>query len=247
MNSGLQLEWVPYFSIFLYTARSMLQALHRAQHPRQLVYRADTAQVSGPPSTLSNAYTTTALTSILACAMPMMALIYLAGLSWVYRYSVENPRPINKVSGSRLQRFAPRMSQGRTMNVAVTERRYSHIHFSCPCESSRSTCHTFSVLRLLLDLARSQPAAGCYTNTTSITITRMLLYVRVPSFYCEQGRYWSLHVGTKSIAIRDSLRAGRRSLRVYSLFYSFIPFGRSILSLLSVPRHYGCLLHGYYG
>ena len=111
MNSGLQLEWVPYFSIFLYTARSMLQALHRTQHPRQLVYRADTAQVSGPPSTLSNAYTTTALTSILACAMPMMALIYLAGLSWVYRYSVENPRPINKVSGSRLQRFAPRMSQ----------------------------------------------------------------------------------------------------------------------------------------
>ena len=185
MNSGLQLEWVPYFSIFLYTARSMLQVLHRAQHPRQLVYRADTTQVSGPPSTLSNAYTTTALTSILACAMPMMALIYLAGLSWVYRYSVENPRPINKVSGSRLQRFAPRMSQGRTMNVAVTERRYSHIHFSCSCESSRSTCHTFSVLRLLLDLARSQPAAGCYTNTTSITITRMLLYVRVPSFYCE--------------------------------------------------------------
>lgn len=89
----------------------MLHMLHLTQisSARQFVRRADTTQVLGPP-TSSNTYTTTALTSILACAMPMMALIYLAGLSWVYRYSVENPRPINKVSGCRLQRFAPRTS-----------------------------------------------------------------------------------------------------------------------------------------
>lgn len=82
--------------------------LHRPQLSRfaHLVHRAETTQVTGPPA-FSNAYTSTALTSILACAMPMMALIYLAGLSWVYRYSLENPRPINKVSGYRLQRFAP--------------------------------------------------------------------------------------------------------------------------------------------
>jgi hypothetical protein len=40
----------------------------------------------------------------------MVALMFLAGISWVYRYSVQNPRPINKASGYKLQRFAPRPS-----------------------------------------------------------------------------------------------------------------------------------------
>ncbi|KXN80751.1 hypothetical protein AN958_07222 [Leucoagaricus sp. SymC.cos] len=75
---------------------------------RHLTSRANSTvtEPTGPP-TFSNSYTTTALTSILACAIPMIALIFLATISWALRYSMKNPRPINKVSGYRLQRYAP--------------------------------------------------------------------------------------------------------------------------------------------
>ncbi|EKM78962.1 hypothetical protein AGABI1DRAFT_75535 [Agaricus bisporus var. burnettii JB137-S8] len=68
--------------------------------------RADT-NATAEPLQFSSSYTSTTLTSIIACAVPMIALMFLAGISWVYRYSVQKPRPINKASGYRLQRFAP--------------------------------------------------------------------------------------------------------------------------------------------
>lgn len=40
----------------------------------------------------------------------MVTLMFLAGISWVYHYSAQNPKPINKASGYQLQRFAPSQS-----------------------------------------------------------------------------------------------------------------------------------------
>ena len=72
-----------------------------------LASRATNITGSAGPLSFSTSYASTTLTSIIACATPMIALMFLAALSWIYRYSVQNPRPINKVSGYRLQRFAP--------------------------------------------------------------------------------------------------------------------------------------------
>jgi hypothetical protein len=37
----------------------------------------------------------------------MFALMYLVALSWGYRVARENPKPLNKASGPRVQRYAP--------------------------------------------------------------------------------------------------------------------------------------------
>jgi len=54
-----------------------------------------------------SSYLTTSSSSILACLSLMLALMYLVALSWGYRAAHENPRPLNKASGPRVQRYAP--------------------------------------------------------------------------------------------------------------------------------------------
>ncbi|KAF9447415.1 hypothetical protein P691DRAFT_671571 [Macrolepiota fuliginosa MF-IS2] len=76
--------------------------------PAYLVSRAnDTMEATVGPPDFSTSYTSTTLTSIIACAIPMIALMFLAGISWVYHHSLQNPKAINKASGYQLQRFAP--------------------------------------------------------------------------------------------------------------------------------------------
>ncbi|KAH7913778.1 hypothetical protein BJ138DRAFT_1145242 [Hygrophoropsis aurantiaca] len=48
-----------------------------------------------------------AITSVIAAVTPMLALIYFCPLYLLYRHSKRNPRPINKVSGIRLQQYGP--------------------------------------------------------------------------------------------------------------------------------------------
>ncbi|TFK36688.1 hypothetical protein BDQ12DRAFT_609412 [Crucibulum laeve] len=59
------------------------------------------------PALTRTSYLSSTITSLLACITPMLGLMYLVALSWTYRYARRNPRPLNKTSGVRLQRFAP--------------------------------------------------------------------------------------------------------------------------------------------
>ncbi|PFH48373.1 hypothetical protein AMATHDRAFT_97281, partial [Amanita thiersii Skay4041] len=52
-------------------------------------------------------YISTTLTSIIACIVPMIALLYIAILSVVKRYASRNPKAINKATGRRIDRYAP--------------------------------------------------------------------------------------------------------------------------------------------
>ncbi|CAA7269536.1 unnamed protein product [Cyclocybe aegerita] len=52
-------------------------------------------------------YLTTTTTGLVVCLTTMIALMYLVVLSWAYRAAQKRPRPLNKVSGVRLQKYAP--------------------------------------------------------------------------------------------------------------------------------------------
>ncbi|PPQ92587.1 hypothetical protein CVT25_007279 [Psilocybe cyanescens] len=55
----------------------------------------------------STSYLSSTTTSIIACLVPTLGLMYLALFSWTYQHAQMNPRPMNKTSGVRLQRYAP--------------------------------------------------------------------------------------------------------------------------------------------
>ena len=52
-------------------------------------------------------YFSSTLTSLIACLALMLGFMYLAVLSWAWRYSKRNPRALNKTSGVLIQRHAP--------------------------------------------------------------------------------------------------------------------------------------------
>ncbi|KAF8343539.1 hypothetical protein F5887DRAFT_1075661 [Amanita rubescens] len=52
-------------------------------------------------------YYSTTFTSIIACLVPLVALIYLAIFSWFYHRARQNPKAVNKASGRHIQRYAP--------------------------------------------------------------------------------------------------------------------------------------------
>lgn len=54
-----------------------------------------------------SSYLSSTSTSLIACITPMIGLMYLVVLSWTYTVAHKNPRPLNKTSGVRLQRYAP--------------------------------------------------------------------------------------------------------------------------------------------
>ncbi|KAF9001571.1 hypothetical protein BDQ17DRAFT_1244386 [Cyathus striatus] len=61
----------------------------------------DTSDISRTSSLSST------ITALVACITPMIGLLYFCALTWTYKFSRRNPRPLNKTSGVRLQRYAP--------------------------------------------------------------------------------------------------------------------------------------------
>ena len=58
-----------------------------------------------PPS---REYLTTTVGGLTACVIAMVVCLYLVGVSWVRKYAEMNPKVLNKGSGVRLQKYAPR-------------------------------------------------------------------------------------------------------------------------------------------
>ncbi|KAF5310219.1 hypothetical protein D9619_010257 [Psilocybe cf. subviscida] len=63
--------------------------------------------LSDDPVASRTAYLSSTVTTLIACIIPMVALMYLFLVSWAYRYSSKNPRPLNKGSAVRVYRYAP--------------------------------------------------------------------------------------------------------------------------------------------
>lgn len=62
-----------------------------------------------PPPTSSNKppHTSGTISAVIATVVPLLAFIYFAALFGLYRYARRHPRPVNKTSGVRLQRYGP--------------------------------------------------------------------------------------------------------------------------------------------
>ncbi|KJA16178.1 hypothetical protein HYPSUDRAFT_301973 [Hypholoma sublateritium FD-334 SS-4] len=63
--------------------------------------------LSDDPIASRISYLTSTTTTLIACIVPIIAIMYILLLSWTYQYSQRNPRPLNKTSGLRLQKYAP--------------------------------------------------------------------------------------------------------------------------------------------
>jgi len=52
-------------------------------------------------------YYSTTFTSIIACGVPLLVLVYIAAFLWVHHQARQNPKALNKASGRRVERYAP--------------------------------------------------------------------------------------------------------------------------------------------
>ncbi|KAF9556029.1 hypothetical protein CPC08DRAFT_711509 [Agrocybe pediades] len=67
----------------------------------------DLAAAAADEAASRTAYLSSTITSLIACVVPMIGLMYLCVLSWTFQRARRDPRPVNKASGVRLQRWGP--------------------------------------------------------------------------------------------------------------------------------------------
>jgi len=75
--------------------------------------------ISDDPSSSRISYLSSTTTSLIACITPMIGLMYLCILSWTFQHARKNPRPLNKTSGVRLQKYAPSESEKYTFDSLI--------------------------------------------------------------------------------------------------------------------------------
>lgn len=85
----------------------------------------------------TTSYLTTSTTSIIACLTLMIGLMYLVVLSWGYRLANENPRPMNKALGLRVQKYAPCTSIPSPNSASFLKRRRSGLRLLGSQQSDR--------------------------------------------------------------------------------------------------------------
>jgi hypothetical protein len=110
-------------AICYWQTRAILPDTFRAQFPRMTSSAFPVApspsftEISQKSRTI---YLSNTISSLIGCIIPIIAFIYLSALSLAYRYAQRNPRPLNKSSGVRVQRYAP--SRFRCIFYACTPR-----------------------------------------------------------------------------------------------------------------------------
>jgi hypothetical protein len=65
--------------------------------------------ISDDPVASRTSYLSSTSTSLIACIIPIIAMMYLVVLSWAYQYAKKSPKALNKTSGVWLQKYAPGM------------------------------------------------------------------------------------------------------------------------------------------
>jgi hypothetical protein len=112
-----------YYPVCYWQTRAILPDTFRAQFPRMTSSAFPVApspsftEISQKSRTI---YLSNTISSLIGCIIPIIAFIYLSALSLAYRYAQRNPRPLNKSSGVRVQRYAP--SRFRCIFYACTPR-----------------------------------------------------------------------------------------------------------------------------
>jgi hypothetical protein len=146
---------------------------------------APSPSLSGISQESRTIYLSNTISSLIGCIIPIIALIYLSALSLVYRYAQRNPRPLNKSSGVRVQRYAP--STFRCIFYACTPRvliiSHSCVHFCRLQQSRRGAClpATFTCRKRRGSIVMVPFAVGsCNLATPSVSIPPQLPEHRGP-------------------------------------------------------------------
>jgi hypothetical protein len=68
-----------------------------------------TTFISDDPVASRTSYLSSTSAIMIACIIPIIAMMYLVVLSWAYQYARKSPKALNKTSGVWLQKYAPGM------------------------------------------------------------------------------------------------------------------------------------------
>ncbi|KAH7925826.1 hypothetical protein BV22DRAFT_1033533 [Leucogyrophana mollusca] len=130
-----------------------------------------TLALQNDPSTLSVSQSrmySSAITSVIAAVTPMLALIYFCPLYLLYRHSKRNPRPINKISGVRLQQYGPLVYIFLLFSSLAEIATASWLLLEYRFNNSTSDPVLRTAVRFLL-------FSGCWTTVTAGTYTLLFL------------------------------------------------------------------------
>ncbi|EGN92388.1 hypothetical protein SERLA73DRAFT_65845 [Serpula lacrymans var. lacrymans S7.3] len=110
----------------------------------------------------------TATSTVIAVVAPMFALIYFCPLYLLYRHSKRHPRPINKVSGARLQQYGPAVYVFLVFSSLAEAAIVSWLLLQYRFNDNQPSPMTRNGIRLLL-------VASCWTTVTAGTYTLFFL------------------------------------------------------------------------
>ncbi|KAI6042487.1 hypothetical protein EDC04DRAFT_2658382 [Pisolithus marmoratus] len=127
-----------------------------------------TAAVSSAPDVSKSRMYSSAISSIIAAVTPMLALIYFCPLYLLYRHSKRNPRPLNKMSGTRMQQYGPLVYVFLLFNSLAGIADATWLLLQYKYNNNAPDPMLRSGVRFLL-------FAGCWTTVTSGTYTLFFL------------------------------------------------------------------------
>ena len=107
--------------------------------------------ISDNPVASHTSYLSSTSTSLIACIIPIVAMMYLVALSWAHQEARKHPKALNKTSGVWLQKYAPGMDSslwGLGWNICVID---LFLFFFL---SSTQVAYIFLVLSSLTEVSR---------------------------------------------------------------------------------------------
>ncbi|KAI5998849.1 hypothetical protein EDD15DRAFT_213273 [Pisolithus albus] len=122
---------------------------------------------SAPDANKSRMYSS-AISSVIAAVTPMLALIYFCPLYLLYRHSKRNPRPLNKMSGMRMQQYGPLVYVFLLFNSLAAIADATWLLLQYKYNNNAPDPMLRSGVRFLL-------FAGCWTTVTAGTYTLFFL------------------------------------------------------------------------
>lgn len=126
------------------------------------------AAVSSAPDANKSRMYSSAISSVIAAVTPMLALIYFCPLYLLYRHSKRNPRPLNKMSGTRMQQYGPLVYVFLLFNSLAAIADATWLLLQYKYNNNAPDPMLRSGVRFLL-------FAGCWTTVTAGTYTLFFL------------------------------------------------------------------------
>ena len=101
------------------TLRTLTTLIHEMP---SMVARIDSSRanqlVGKAPKPSSHHHSSKTASAVIGFIVPLVALVYFFGLFLLYKYARKHPRPVNKESGVRLQKYGPGKPHARLLPLS---------------------------------------------------------------------------------------------------------------------------------